>query len=267
MRIPSMSRVVFAAVMIAIGIAGVIKGDFTPVWDPIPRNSHALAYLCSFLSLATGVGLLTRRTATIAARVLFASLLIWFLVLRVPNIVVSPTFGVFWPGFETAEMVAASWVLYVWFAADWDRQRLGFFAGQRGLRIATVLYGATLIFFGFAHFYDLKDTVSLVPSWMPWHVGWAYFTGGAFVAAGLAVLAGVWARVAAALSALQMGMFTLLVWVPIIAAGSKNAFQWSELFVSAALTAGGWVIADSYRGVPRLGVDKTAAATERGQAI
>jgi uncharacterized membrane protein len=252
MRIASASHVVFAAIMIAIGMVGLIKGDFTPVWDPIPQNSHALAYLCSFISLATGIGLLWQRTAAAAARVLFASLLLWLLLLRVPNIILSPTFGVFWPGFETAEMVAGSWVLYTWFAANWDRQRLGFVTGKKGLRIARVLYGVAVIFFGFAHFFDLKDTVSLVPGWLPWHVAWAYFTSGAFIAAGVAVLIGVYARLAAALSALQMGMFTLLVWVPVVAAGSKDAFQWSETFVSVALTAGGWVVADSYRACPGL---------------
>ena len=146
-------------------------------------------------------------------------------------------------------MVAAAWVLYVWFSGDSKRLRFDFATGEKGLRIARVLYGLGMIPFGIAHFIYLKFTVPLVPGWLPWHVFWAYFTGCTFIAAGIAMVIGVFARLAASLCALQIGLFTVLVWIPIVSAGRANAFQMGEFIDSIALTAAAWVVADSYRNI------------------
>ncbi len=259
MRIRSVGHAVFAATMIALGIMALIQRDFDPVWDPGLKAVHGreiLIYLCALISLASGIGLLWQRTAALAARVLLACQLLWLLLLRVPGIFISFTVDYWWAACMTAVMVAGAWVLYVWFAADWDSRRLAFATGENGLRIARVLYGLALIPFGIAHFLYLQHTADLVPNWLPWHVAWAYITGWAFIAAGVALLAGVCARLAAVLSAVEIGMFLLLVWVPIVAAGSKDAFQWSETIVSWALMAAAWVVAESYTGMPWLAMGR-----------
>ena len=251
MRIASVGHAVLAATLIGLGILGLLNGDFAPIWQPVSKGLPAretLAYLCALASLASGVGLLWRRAAAVASRVALGYLLLGMLLFRLPSFFVAPAAQDTWSGCaESATVVAGAWVLYAWFSADWDRRRLAFATGNRGLVIARALFGLSLITFGVAHFNYLKETASLVPAWLPWHVAWAGFTGGAFIAAGVAVLVRVYARLAAMLSVLQLGLFTLLVWVPIVAS-RPNAFQWSEFVISVAVTAGAWVVSDSYRG-------------------
>jgi uncharacterized membrane protein len=255
MRIASMGHTVFSATMIGLGIVGLLYPDFVPVWNPFRASvpgRELFLYLGVLISLTSGIGLLVPRLATVAARLLLATLLLWLLLFRLPNFLHEPLFAACWTVFPLAVMLAAAWVLYVWFAADWDRKHLSFVSSNNSLRIARVFYGLSLIFFGMAHFLAVQATTPLVPNWLPAHLFWAYFTGSAFIAAGVAVLIGLYARLAAALSALQIGLFLLLVWIPIVATGSKVPFQWSETILNTALLAAAWVIADSYRNTPWL---------------
>jgi uncharacterized membrane protein len=270
MRIKSVGHALFAATLAAFGILGLIRAELAPIWGAVPAGfpaRAALLHLCALISLICGTGLFFQRTAGTASRVLFAYFLLWMIVFYLPVIVQNPTVeGSYQSWGEIAVLVAAAWVLYAWFAGDWDRRRLGFATGEQGMRLARVVYGLALIGFGFSHFAYLNLTAPLVPAWLPFHVGWSYFTGCAYIAAGLAMLVGVYARLAAALSALQMGVFTFLVWPPLMAAGVMTANQRGEFVFSWALTAAAWVVADSYCAVPWLAVSphrQAAVAAQR----
>lgn len=244
------ARVLFALAMIWLGVLGFAKGDFAQIWQPVPKWMPArelLAYLCAFVSLSAGIGLLVERAATMAARVIFASLVIWLLAFRLPNLFYEkPLVLVAWTFGSTAVMAAAAWIL-------------SGVAGATGVRAARALYGVSLIPFGLAHFMYLDATTVLIPHWLPWPAAWAYLTGAAFIAAGLAAIFNVYARLAVTLSTLQLVLFSLIVWVPLAVTGPLNDFQRGEFVSTWVLTAGAWVVAASYLGVPWLSARHTRA--------
>ena len=243
------SRIVFALVLIGLGILGLVNGGFAPGWEPVPETlpaRGALAILCNFIYLGCGIGLLWGRIRVTAARILFVYLLLWLLLLRVPWLFVSFGVDTWWSASSTAILAGSSWVLYSNLAGG-DMYPPTFFAGEKGSRIAKALFGIGLIPIGLAHFVYLDATAPLVPAWMQWPVFWSYFTGAAFVAAGFALIVGVLSRLAAALVTLQLFVLTFVVWTPRIIAGTMSAFQWNEFVVSILLTASAWIVADSFR--------------------
>lgn len=249
MRLVSAGHAIFAVTMIGLGIWSLAHGFLSPVWDPVPRSfpTYLAVYFSAIVSLVSGVGLLFTKSAAPAARLLLVVFLFWLVLFRLPRMATTPGVDSAFASCEMLVMLAAAWILYQWFSTAWDRQRLASLSRPVALRLARGLSGVSLVFFGVAHFLYLKFTASMVPAWLPWHLLLAILTGLAFIAAGLAILTNIQARLAAVLATAQIGLFFLLVWVPVIAAGSRGPFQWSETILSFALMAGTWVVSDSYR--------------------
>ena len=77
-----------------------------------------------------------------------------------------------------------------------------------------VFYAAPIAAFGAEHFTVTKGIASIIPAWIPWHLFWAYFVGGCFIAAALSLVTGVQARLSAFLLALTFFLFVVLMHAP-----------------------------------------------------
>jgi uncharacterized membrane protein len=238
----------FAVGMIGLGVLALIYGDFALVWQPVAAwvpGRTALAYASGVIMVVGGVGLLFQATVVWAVRILFPYLIVWAL-LKVPALVVAPQIEGVWLGFgEIAVLLAGGWVLFARLAEVREGSALGFLAGERGVAMARVFFGLFVIPIGLSHILYVKETAALVPSWLPYRVGWAYLTGAGQMACGLGVLFSVLPRVAAMVEAGMISLFMLLVWGPAVVAAPRVRLPWTAFFISWAIGAGAWVVAQN----------------------
>jgi uncharacterized membrane protein len=248
------SRAVFAAAMIGLGILGLIYGNGALIWEPIPRGlpgRPVVIHLCALIEIGTGVGVLLRSSTMLASRVLLLFLLLWLVLLKLPVLLHAPQVMVSWESFgELAATSAGGWCLFAAHAGDWERRHLKRAVGAGGIQAARLLLISALPMIGLSHFAYHDLTASLVPKWMHFPLVWTYLTGTASVAAAAGMLFGVYPRLAANLEAAMLGLITLLVWVPRVAAAPADQEDWSEFLISCAIAAGAWLVADTYRAVP-----------------
>ena len=246
----STGHTLFAATLIGIGLFGLLTGRFAPLWDSAPASlpaRTALAYLCAVVALAGGLGSLLKPTAALAARLLLVALSAWLVLIKLPYILAEPAVEVHYQSAgETALVLACACVLYGWLAADQDSRRMRFLSPRYCLRAAWLLEALALTAFGLSHFAYLQLTAPLVPHWLGGGTFWAYLTGSAYLAAAAALFTGRWARLASVLVTAQMGLFTLLIWVPrILIRGFAGPV--GECVDSWVLTVAAWVVAESLR--------------------
>jgi uncharacterized membrane protein len=244
-----LGQALLAGAMIALGIRGLVYGDFASVWQRIPIEhlpaQQFFIYACAAIELGTGIGLLVKRAVAVAAAVLLIFLWLWAVLLKLPAVIFVPQMEATWLGFgEIAVIVSGGWAIYAAHAGAWSRAHLTF---ATGVRWARLLFALALPMIGLSHFVYAKETVGFIPDWIPAHYFWAYLTGGASIATSLAVLSGICSRLAATLEAAMLSVITLLVWLPgVINAPGNDSI--TPFLMSSAIACGAWALAGSYRG-------------------
>jgi uncharacterized membrane protein len=258
MRSVRFAQCLFAITAAGLALLSLAYGDFAPGGPSLPAWipwRDTWVHVSALIVLAAGAGLCFSRTASSSVLTIGAYLAAWALIC-IPQVLSKPLSVDGWYGFvEALSSLVGAWILYATIRGQAPGSEPTL-AGERATRVAQVLFGLTCVFYGWSHFVYADYTASMVPTWLPCRLAFAYFTGLGHLAAGIAIIVGVLPRLAAALEATMMSLFGLLVWVPSFLARPRPNWatppqnQWSELVVTLVLAASAWIVATSLRNRP-----------------
>lgn len=112
--------------------------------------------------------------------------------------------------------------------------------------LATVgrwLLAVANIVFGIGHFQVVAYIAFLIPHWLPFRLFLAWFTGCAFVAAGISIAAQVWARLAATLLGVMYFFWVVILHAPRIAHALHNRDEWNSGYVCLTMAGCAFIAA------------------------
>jgi uncharacterized membrane protein YphA (DoxX/SURF4 family) len=243
--------IAFAVSMLGLGMLGFITGDFALNWQPAPAGVPGrtmLAYATAALFWTLGAGLLFDRfkySFGIATAVAF---FVWAILLQGPGVVRDPLNVLPWLGFTERLQVAAGALMLA------ATQVPGTSFERWGMLVGRISFGVSLPIFGLSHWQYAQFTADMIPAFIPAHMFWAYFTGGAHIAAGVAFLTNVLVRLASVLFAVMVSGFVLLLHLPRTIADPGSRAEWTMIVIALTISAAAWCAAGSLaRGKPASG--------------
>ena len=203
--------------------------------EALPKGFTAetpIAWLSGVLLLALGAGLLVSRISGRAAIGLAALYLVWVLAIHAPPLAVHPTSMIAW-------VIATEVLALAGGAMTLAPGRLG--------AAGPYVFAVNLPVFALSHFVYLDAVAGMIPDWIPGHVFWAASTGLAHLAAGLAILSGVRARLAAILLGVMYGLISLATHLTPVLLDPMGRMAWTNLLLDAALAGAAFAVAGAVK--------------------
>ena len=232
-------RTCFALALIAFGAASFVVRDFVagraPAW---PSSAGVVwAYFTGTLFVVAGLRIvLGRRPAfgAIAAAVLIFG---WAFLRQLPVAFADQQLGGAWTSLGKALAlsggalgVAAS---IIWSSASASTQELRHAATMN--LVGRCSLGAFLVLAGVQHFLFTPFVMTLVPTWIPGAMFWAYFAAVALLAGGVGLILPPTSRLAAALVGAMIFIWLLVLHIP-RGVAMHNRNEWTAVIEALAFS-------------------------------
>ena len=118
---------------------------------------------------------------------------------------------------------------------------------EKIVALTSLCFAIPLAVFGAEHLSGAKFIMNMVPSYVPWHLFWAYFVGFALIAASLSIATDIQVQWSGLLFGIMMFLFVAMIHSPgAIERGDR--ISWTIVFREMSFGGGGWVLAGGARG-------------------
>jgi uncharacterized membrane protein len=246
-------RLLFAVAITALGVEHFVwahaPGDVVPVIPWVPANP-LWAYLTGSALAALGLAMAWNVRPRVAAILLGALLLGCALVLQLPQAAHRPfDLRIRSTLFELLALGGAAWTFAAGLAPTPPAGRTDSPFLDSVLRSGRYLFAASSVVFGIDHLLVPEFIATLIPPWFPGALFWAYFTGVAFIAAGVSLATRRMDRWAGALLGGMFLLWFLFLHVPRLtsAARSQNPNEWSSALIALAMCGAAWLLVGAGR--------------------
>jgi uncharacterized membrane protein len=120
-------------------------------------------------------------------------------------------------------------------------------ARARGLdkivALSNLCFAIPLAVFGALHLSAAESLMTMVPSYMPWRLFWAYFFGFALLSASLSIATKIQVRWSGLLFGIAMFLIVAMLMIPGALASPRDRFAWTFVIRESSFGGGGWILA------------------------
>jgi uncharacterized membrane protein len=246
-KVLSYSYLLVAISVTAIGIIGMVTGEFQKGFLPMPHSLPArpfLSYALNAVFILSGLGIFFRKCRLLASVTLFVYCLILFIFPHIFKLISNVTNGGEWAAaFEVIALACGAF--FIAESCLFQNSTGPGHAPSRIGKVASVIsyaFAISLAVFGVLHFIYGVYISTLIPVYFPAKLFLAYFIGIAFISTAVSILINRWSQLSTALLGAMFMIWFLILHAPRAISALNVESEWTSMFIALGICGSSWAL-------------------------